>query len=148
MQLALGTPITRSCLSICVRCLLGAHTYLDEQARNLFAHQMNVSAIFQHQYDGELSGAVWIMDTTSNRVCFEGTTDLDPNSALFSTESYATLQSALCGIIWSIQDHYPDLETISVIGVDLDTSMTRILQDGYETETTSNGFICRRTYGG
>lgn len=106
-----------------------------------------MSAIFQNQYDGELSGAVWIIDTVPNRVRFEEAAELDPNSALFSTENYDTLQSALCGMIWNIQDHYPDLETISVIGVDLDSSTTKILQDDYETETTNNGFVCRRANG-
>ena len=124
-----------------------APTYLDEQAPNLFAHRMNVSAIFQSQYDAELSGAVWIVDTAPNRVLFEGTTDLDPNSALFSTESYDTQESALCGTIWSIQDHYPNLEMVSVIGVDLDKSMIKVLQNDYETETTSNGFVCRKKNG-
>lgn len=105
---------------------------------------MNVSAIFQDGYDGELSGAVWIIDTAPNRIRFEEKTNLDPNSALFRTECCKTREAALCGIIWGIQDHYPDWEFISVFGVSLEASITKILQDDCEMKPTNNGFNCMR----
>lgn len=104
---------------------------------------MNVSAIFQKHYEGELSGAVWIIDSASNRARFEGSTEIDQNSALFSMDNYKTLQSALPEIIWNIHDHYPDLEAVFVVGVDFETSLVKNLQDDYDIELTTGGFICK-----
>jgi hypothetical protein len=77
---------------------------------------MNVSAIFNNEYDGDVSGAVWLVDTAKNRNWFAQQIDLDPSSALFFTERYETKEKALCYMIWSIQDHYPEWELCPKVG--------------------------------
>ena len=107
---------------------------------------MNVAAIFHDQYDGELSGAVWLVNTSPNRARFEKSKDLNPNSALFSIENYGSLQSEICEIVWGIQDHFPDLDFISVKGVDLEASIPDALHPEYEIENSADGFHCRRVH--
>lgn|GEM_PF-3585753 len=104
-------------------------------------------AIFENQYAGDLSGAVWIADTAANRRRFEQAIGLHPNSALFSKENYDAHQIALCQTIWSIQDHFPDLEMITVIGVEPNASIAAALLDDFEIEPVGFGFRCRPTNG-
>lgn len=108
-----------------------------------FFSRMNVLAIFQDDYNGALSGAVWMIDTVANRVRFEESTGLDSNSALFSIGRYNSRQSALLCMIWGIHDHYRDVATITVVGVGLDKSTARELQGDYDITATKDGFICR-----
>ena len=108
---------------------------------------MNVTAIFDSHYEGELAGAIWILDTAPNRVRFGESTGLDPNSALFSTKSHDTPKSTPVRIIWSIMDHHPDFEKIVVIGVDHDASISKKLKKDCETEASSEGIICWRGNG-
>ena len=108
------------------------------------ARQMMVTAIFDGQYEGELTGAVWILDTRPNRIRFEASTGLDPNSALISANDDDTPQTAPVEVIWSIMDHYPEFEKIVVIGVGHDASIAEALKDDCDTEATTEGFICWR----
>ena len=108
---------------------------------------MDVSAIFEKDFRGELSGAVWLLDTPENRSRFDKSYDLDPNSALFSVNGFNTLQSGLVEKVWSIHDHYPDLGSITVIGVKLSMFITKELEGDYVFEENNDGFICRPANG-
>ena len=108
---------------------------------------MMVTAIFDRQYEGELAGSVWILDTTPNRSRFEASTGLDPNSALISTNNDDTPRTAPVEVIWSIMDHYPEVEKIVVIGVGHEASIAEALKEDCDTEATTEGFICWRANG-
>ncbi|TDK43825.1 hypothetical protein [Antarcticimicrobium luteum] len=78
---------------------------------------MIIKAILETAYEGEASGALWIVDTPANRIWFEqNRPKLAENSALFSSERYTSRQDALRHMIWGIQDHFPDWQEIWVIG--------------------------------
>ncbi|MDO6591161.1 hypothetical protein DS901_16960 [Loktanella sp. D2R18] len=100
---------------------------------------MDVSAIFKKDFRGELGEAVWLVDTPENRNRFEKSCDLDPNSALFSVNGFNTLQSGLAETVWSIHDHYPDLDKIIVIGVKLSALIAKELDGDYILEGKKMG---------
>ena len=106
---------------------------------------MNISAIFDTEYNGNASGAVWLVESETNRNWYDRQSDLDPNSALFLTEMYGTSEKAVCHMIWSIQDHFADWETITVIGMDLVGSISNELRDDGRIETKSVGFILHKS---
>lgn len=82
-----------------------------------FPYPMTIKAILETAYEGEASGAVWIVDTPANEIWFEqNRPKLATNSALFSSERYTSGEEALCHMIWGIQDHFPDWQEIRVIG--------------------------------
>lgn len=103
---------------------------------------MDVSAIFEQVYQGKLNGAVWLLDTPENRRQFEKASDLDPNSALFSSKYFDTLPSALVEMVWSIHDHYPELTSITFVGVVLSPFIASELEGEYLVEERDGGFIC------
>ena len=103
---------------------------------------MRVSAIFDKDYEGALSGAVWLLDTPENRNRFEGSSDLDRNSALFSSTNFHRSPSALIELIWTIHDHFPELKSITVIGVKAGPLIARKLETDYAIEETIEGFVC------
>lgn len=106
---------------------------------------MDIQAIFQRDFQGILSEATWVIDTRSNRKRFENAKKLDPNSALFSLDSYETEQDALCHIIWGIQDHFQSWESITVIGISYDEHTVRLLcENQCWVSKGENGFVCRR----
>ncbi|WP_299622693.1 hypothetical protein [uncultured Tateyamaria sp.] len=104
---------------------------------------MDVSAIFEKDFRGEINGAIWLVDTPENRSRFEKACGLDPNSALFSINDFNTLQSGVVEKVWSIHDHYPDLDSITFIGIELSASTAKELEDDYVFEEIKDGFICR-----
>lgn len=103
---------------------------------------MVVSVIFDKDFRGELSGAVWLLDTPENRIQFEKSNDLDPNSALFSGSDFSNSRYELAQLFGSIHDHYPDLEGIAVVGIKLNTLIASELWDDYVVEEREDGFIC------
>lgn len=106
---------------------------------------MNILAIFDDEFYGDASGAVWLIDTVQNRKWFEQKVGLDPKSALFAAERYDHQDKALCHMIWGIQDHYPDWERISVLGFKLNASVGDTLRDDGRIEAAENGFVLHKT---
>ncbi len=100
-----------------------------------------VKAIFVDNYSGDLSGFVWIVDTRSNRARFERARALDHSSALFSMDPGSPLESVLRQTVFNIQDHYPDLKSITVIGLEL--SVVETLADMCRITPTTDGIMCR-----
>jgi len=106
---------------------------------------MNISAIFDTEYNGNASGAVWLVESETNRNWYDRQSDLDPSSALFLTEMYGTSEIAVCHIIWSIQDHYSDWSTITVIGTELSRLINDEIKNDGNITATQDGFILNRT---
>lgn len=104
---------------------------------------MDVTVIFDEHFKGNLLGSVWILDTEPNRKKFQQTTGLDPNSALFSIDNYNSIVSALSEMIWSVHDHFPDLETIFVRGASFELSAVEHLRKDYNVSSVDNGFVFR-----
>lgn len=78
---------------------------------------MDVTLIFDQAYDGEASGAVWIVESPMNRVWFDRSRKhLDDSSTVFCAEGGAITDVAIQRVIWSLDDHYPAWRRIDVIG--------------------------------
>ena len=103
---------------------------------------MHVSIIFNEHFTGPLAGAVWLVDTPANRTRFNECADLTPNSALFKANRYETHQTALLYAIWHVEDHFPEMERISVIGIAPDPSTVKTLEEDYSLASDKDGFTC------
>ncbi len=74
--------------------------------------------IFDEQYKGKASSAVWIVDTPANRSWYAARSRLDANSALFMLFPDESLEKAFQRVWWGIEDHFPDWEEVDVLGGD------------------------------
>ncbi len=105
---------------------------------------MEVSAIFDTEYHGDAAGAVWLVATEINREWFNRQSDLDPNSALFFIDRYGTKEEAVCHMVWNIQEHFDDWETIHVTGIALSQLLVDELQNDGHVVITCGGFdLCK-----
>jgi len=102
---------------------------------------MKISAIFQPEYTGDVTGAVWIIASDANKQWFEQRSDLDPESALFHAEKHDTQEDAVCHLVWGIQEHFLNWETIAVIGLQLTRSLGDVLHKDGRTTSKYDGFI-------
>ncbi len=78
---------------------------------------MDVTVIFDPAYDGEASGAVWIVESPMNRLWFDRSRKhLDDSSAVFFGEGGSITDGAIRRVIWNLDDHYPAWRRIDLIG--------------------------------
>ena len=105
---------------------------------------MKVSAIFDYEYDGLASGAVWIVDSEQNREWFNRRFDkLDSSSAIFFRDKRKSIAEVLYQLVGNIVDHHPEWTSISVSGLKIaDLAGDDYLRD-FEIEEAENGFVLR-----
>ncbi|PXA98078.1 hypothetical protein DMC47_10465 [Nostoc sp. 3335mG] len=78
---------------------------------------MDVTVIFDPTYDGEATGAVWIVESSMNRLWFDRSRKhLDDSSAVFSVGGGAITDGVIQRVIWNLDDHYPAWRRIDLIG--------------------------------
>lgn len=106
---------------------------------------MDIQAIFDKAYTGQPSDGVWIIDSPSNRTWFEAAkASLAPNSGLFLAERYLSDEDALCYVIWSIFEHFPDWRSIFVVGLPPTILVPNVLMQEGHWETQPEGFVLHR----
>ena len=106
---------------------------------------MDVAVILDPEFQGETGPAVWIIDTQGNRAWFENQHGLDPNSAIFSVERYATADEAVVQTIWNAQEHHPSWDSLRVIGAAPTPVILADLRAGGQVFPTSTGFLLVRS---
>ncbi|AZV78805.1 hypothetical protein EBB79_13610 [Parasedimentitalea marina] len=102
---------------------------------------MKISANFQSEYTDDVTGGVWIIVSDANKQWFEPSSELSPEGALFHADKYDTQDDAVCHLIWGSQAHFPNWETIAVIGVQLAHSIGDALHKGGRTMSKYDGLI-------
>jgi len=105
---------------------------------------MRVSIIFDPSFQGTAGGAVWIVESATNRQWFERKQDLDQQSAVFTPEGGTVGPSAIVRSIWNAQEHYPEWSEITVSGVPLTTDMSAELEGEGVVRETESGFSLAR----
>ncbi len=106
---------------------------------------MQVTIIFDPAFEGKTERAVWIIDTAANRKWFAEQHDLDPNSALFSTDRYRTIDTAVAQMVWNAQEHHPAWNQIEVTGATLTPSISGDLKGDALICATPTGFMISRS---
>ncbi len=105
---------------------------------------MDVKIIFDEAFSGEVDGAVWIIDTPSNRRWYAAGHGACPGSAIFQTDRYPIRDDAVIRMIWNAQEHNPDWTALTVIGAALTHRISdKVGGDGRLTEETA-GFTLSR----
>ncbi|MBB5714179.1 hypothetical protein [Sphingomonas aerophila] len=105
---------------------------------------MEVSIIFDAAFQGQATGAVWIMDTDENRRWFDRQSDLDAGSAVFTPEGGELSRGAILRSIWNVQEHYPDWSRIIVAGAPSINELKDELRDEGNLTMTEQGFVLVR----
>ncbi|WP_338548276.1 hypothetical protein [Roseovarius phycicola] len=105
---------------------------------------MEVSVIFDCEYDGDASGTVWIVDSEKNRDWFRRHyNELQSGSAYFSRDESETIAYQLYQVLELIADHQPEWKSIVVSGLETaDLIGADYLRD-FEIEAVESGFVLR-----
>ena len=105
---------------------------------------MDVTIIFEPNFDGETGPAVWIINTPPNRAWFGGRQGLDPGSAVFSNVEIPATEVDVVQTIWTAQEHHPDWQNIKVCGLALSSNLRDQLADEGVLTPSANGFVVSR----
>jgi hypothetical protein len=101
---------------------------------------MEITIIFDTTFNGQATGAVWIVESTENRRWFEKQTNLDVWSAVFTPEGGEIGRSAILRSIWNVQEHYPEWSRIELLGTRLTEELSNDLAGEGTVKEGENGF--------
>ena len=107
---------------------------------------MDIHAIFDENYSGPLVEAAWIVESAANREWFAAAKGrIGPNSAIFSLDRYRSVETALCHVVWGIEEHFPQWRRIIVLGLTSTISVPAELEREGRWEKRTDGFVLYRT---
>jgi hypothetical protein len=107
---------------------------------------MDIHAIFDENYSGPLVEAVWIVESAANQAWFAAAKGrIGPNSAIFSLDRYRSVESALCHVVWGIEEHFPQWRRIIVLGLTSTFPVPAELEREGRCEKRMDGFVLHRT---
>ncbi|MEQ8293435.1 MAG: hypothetical protein RIA08_14615 [Roseovarius sp.] len=107
---------------------------------------MDIHAIFDENFSGPPAEAAWIVESAANREWFAAAKgQLHPDSAIFSLEQYRSVETALCHVVWGIEEHFPKWRRIIVLGLAPTFSVPMEIEREGRWERRTDGFVLYRT---
>jgi hypothetical protein len=112
-----------------------------------------VAIVVDEDYSGlaELASlmAVWVVDTPANRQVMERLWKQRESSGsdltLFKSTSGLSKEVQIVGQIWAIEMHFPDVDSLLLIGISGTSSLRDSLEKlGYSLEESSDGMLARK----